>query len=97
MCLYVNRTEAPTPLFEKPTHADMIFLWLGDIPAHTYQATFEPNHEWSQFYATSQEIHRYWKKVVAKYDCMRHIKLNHQIVKAQWDESQGKWQVQVSS
>ncbi|KAJ9643168.1 uncharacterized protein PV06_05556 [Exophiala oligosperma] len=68
-----------------------------DIPAHTYQATFEPNHEWSQFYATSQEIHRYWKKVVAKYDCMRHIKLNHQIVKAQWDESQGKWQVQVKN
>ncbi|KAK5461406.1 hypothetical protein LTS15_003469 [Exophiala xenobiotica] len=68
-----------------------------DIPAHTYQATFEPNHEWSQFYATSKEIHGYWKKVVAKYNCMRHIKLNHQIVKADWNDRQGKWHVQVKN
>lgn len=66
-----------------------------DIPAHTYQATFEPNHDWSQFYATSQEIHAYWRKVVAKYHCMRHIKLNHQVVKAVWDDRQSKWQVEV--
>ncbi len=69
----------------------------ADIPAHTYQATFEPNHEWSQFYASSKEIHQYWKKVVAKYNCMRHIKLNHQIVKADWNDRQGKWHVQVKN
>ncbi|KAI1613524.1 cyclohexanone monooxygenase [Exophiala viscosa] len=68
-----------------------------DIPAHTYQATFEPNHEWSQFYATSKEIHGYWRKVVEKYDCMKHIKLNHQIVKAVWDNRQGKWQLEVKN
>ncbi|EXJ79459.1 hypothetical protein A1O3_08961 [Capronia epimyces CBS 606.96] len=68
-----------------------------DIPAHTYQATFEPNHEWTQFYATSQEIHRYWKKVVAKYHCMRHIKLNHKIVAARWNGQRGKWEVQVEN
>lgn len=66
-----------------------------DIPAHTYQATFEPNHEWSQFYATSQEIHQYWKKVAAKYRCMKHIKLNHKIEGASWDDRQGKWRVRV--
>ncbi|EXJ96239.1 hypothetical protein A1O1_01365 [Capronia coronata CBS 617.96] len=68
-----------------------------DIPAHTYQATFEPNHEWSQFYASAQEIHRYWKKVVAKYNCMRHIKLNHKIASAAWNEAGGKWEVQVQN
>jgi cation diffusion facilitator CzcD-associated flavoprotein CzcO len=66
-----------------------------DIPAHTYQATFEPNHEWSQFYASSKEIHQYWKKVALKYDCMRHIKLNHQVLNAIWDDRSAKWQLEV--
>ncbi|EXJ73481.1 uncharacterized protein A1O5_03242 [Cladophialophora psammophila CBS 110553] len=66
-----------------------------DIPAHTYQATFEPNHEWSQFYASSQEIHRYWKKVVAKYDCGKYIKLRHEVNGATWDDRTGKWRVSI--
>ncbi len=66
-----------------------------DIPAHTYQATFEPNHEWSQFYATAKEIHGYWKRVADKYDCMKYVKLNHQIVGAVWDDQLAKWQVEV--
>jgi cation diffusion facilitator CzcD-associated flavoprotein CzcO len=28
---------------------------------------------------------------------MRHIKLNHQIVKADWNDRQGKWHVQVKN
>ncbi|KIX06760.1 uncharacterized protein Z518_04736 [Rhinocladiella mackenziei CBS 650.93] len=66
-----------------------------DIPAHTYQATFEPNHEWSQFYATAKEIHQYWKKVVDKYDCMKYIKLRHQVVGAYWDDRHSKWSIQI--
>ncbi|KAJ4580211.1 hypothetical protein HRR83_003159 [Exophiala dermatitidis] len=68
-----------------------------DIPAHTYQATFEPNHEWSQFYATAQEIHQYWRKVAAKYDSMKYIKLNHKIIAATWNPEQSKWVVQVEN
>jgi cation diffusion facilitator CzcD-associated flavoprotein CzcO len=69
----------------------------SDIPAHTYQATFEPNKEWSSFYATSPEIHRYWKRIVEKYGCMKYIKLKQQVEGATWDEENSKWHVQVSS
>ncbi|KAJ5595436.1 uncharacterized protein N7459_001644 [Penicillium hispanicum] len=65
-----------------------------DIPAHTYQATFEPNKEWSKFYASAPEIHGYWKRVAEKYGCMKHIKLNHQVSGAVWDENTSKWQLQ---
>lgn len=68
----------------------------SDIPAHTYQATFEPNKEWSSFYATSPEIHRYWKRIVDKYGCMKYIKLRQQVEAATWDENTSKWNVQVS-
>ncbi|CAG8886462.1 unnamed protein product [Penicillium egyptiacum] len=66
-----------------------------DIPAHVYQATFEPNHNWSEFYASAKEIHQYWKAVAAKYECEHHIKLCHEVVGATWDESRAKWEVKV--
>ncbi|KAJ5321431.1 hypothetical protein N7476_004433 [Penicillium atrosanguineum] len=66
-----------------------------DIPAHTYQATFEPNKDWSQFYASAPEIHRYWKRVVDKYGCMKYIKLKQQVSEAAWNEHSSKWEIQV--
>ena len=72
-------------------------LYCLDIPAHTYQLTFEPNLDWPKFYASSKDIHKYWKKVVAKYGCMKYIKLQHQIVEARWIAEESKWHVQVST
>ncbi|CAP99567.1 Pc22g22790 [Penicillium rubens Wisconsin 54-1255] len=66
-----------------------------DIPAHTYQATFEPNKEWSTFYAKGEEIHQYWKHVAGKYGCMEHIKLRQQISEAVWNEEQSKWNLRI--
>jgi cation diffusion facilitator CzcD-associated flavoprotein CzcO len=66
-----------------------------DIPAHTYQLTFEPNYEWPQFYAKSTDIYKYWKKVAAKYNCMRYIKLEHQVVEARWSTEESKWHLKV--
>ena len=66
-----------------------------DIPAHTYQLTFEPNHEWPEFYAKSTDIYKYWKKVAEKYGCMKYIKLQHQVVEARWVAEEAKWHVKV--
>ncbi|OQD75619.1 hypothetical protein PENDEC_c006G03066 [Penicillium decumbens] len=66
-----------------------------DIPAHTYQATFEPNKEWSQFYASAPEIHNYWKSVAEKYGCVKYIKLKRQISEAAWNEDSSKWEIKV--
>lgn len=67
-----------------------------DIPAHTYQLTFEPNLEWPQFYAKAEDIYKYWKKGADKYDCNKYIKLQHQVVEARWLSKVSKWQVMVS-
>lgn len=66
-----------------------------DIPAHTYQPTFEPNREWTQFYASAKEIHQYWEHVIGKYDCMRFIKLKHEVIRARWDSEHSEWQLKV--
>jgi len=67
-----------------------------DIPAHTYQATFEPNHSWSRFYASASEIHQYWKRVAMKYGCMKYIKLQQKVIEARWNEGSSQWDLKVS-
>ncbi|RAQ57266.1 dimethylaniline monooxygenase [Aspergillus flavus] len=53
-----------------------------DIPAHVYQATFESNPNWSEFYASSKEILQYWKDIVVKYGVRKYMKRNHKVVEA---------------
>jgi cation diffusion facilitator CzcD-associated flavoprotein CzcO len=60
-------------------------------PAHSYVFTFEPNPDWSSFYAPSAEIQRYLAGVAEKYTVSRFVKLNHKIVGCVWDEERLKW------
>lgn len=66
-----------------------------DIPAHNYAFSFAPNAEWPNYYATSQQIHSYMHDVAKKYDCNKYIKYKHSINGATWNESKGKWDIQV--
>ncbi|KAF4167602.1 hypothetical protein CNMCM6936_004659 [Aspergillus lentulus] len=68
-----------------------------DIPSHVYQASFEPNPSWSQFYSSGGEILEYWKGIVKKYDVRKYMKLNHKIVEARFDDSLSKWHVTVEN
>lgn len=70
---------------------------LSDIPSHVYQASFEPNPSWSQFYSSGGEILEYWKGIVKKYDVRKYMKLNHKIVEARFDDSLSKWHVTVEN
>ena len=91
MCL---RYGFPQPLISTLSNTND---FCSDIPAHTYQATFEPNKEWSKFYAPAPEIHQYWKRVATKYGCLKYIKLKQQVCGAVWDDDHSKWVVQVRS
>lgn len=66
-----------------------------DIPAHNYAYSFAPKHDWPNYYATSQQIHKYMHETVAKYDCDKYVKLQHSIQRAVWQESKGKWELTV--
>ncbi|OQV04653.1 hypothetical protein CLAIMM_09506 [Cladophialophora immunda] len=66
-----------------------------DIPAHSYQLTFEPNPRWPEFYASGRDIHNYWKGVAAKYGVNKYVKLNTKVIEARFDESASKWYVKL--
>jgi cation diffusion facilitator CzcD-associated flavoprotein CzcO len=70
---------------------------FADIPAHVYQASFEPNPNWSQFYASGGEILEYWKGIVAKYDVRKYMKLSHRVIEARFSETESKWHVKVEN
>lgn len=50
---------------------------------------------WSSFYAPGSEILAYLERVVEKYKIMRYIKLRHELVYAQYDETNAKWRLRI--
>ncbi|KAL4947586.1 hypothetical protein BDW69DRAFT_204246 [Aspergillus filifer] len=66
-----------------------------DIPSHNYQFTWEPNPEWSTFYARAPEILEYFRNVARKYELYRYIKLSHRVIAAKWNEPEGIWELRI--
>ncbi|PNS14265.1 Thiol-specific monooxygenase [Sphaceloma murrayae] len=66
-----------------------------DVPAHVYCFPFEPNPDWSAYYASGAEILAYFRRTVEKYDLARDVKTGHRVEEARWDEGRGKWKVKI--
>ncbi len=66
-----------------------------DIPAHAYQFTFENNPTWSSYYAPGSEIHAYLKRVATKYDAYKYMKFRNRCNKAEWNDAEGKWYIDM--
>ncbi|ANB14279.1 hypothetical protein AWJ20_5244 [Sugiyamaella lignohabitans] len=86
-------------IFEK--NADVGGVWevnkyLGvrcDVPAHAYQYSFESNPGWTEYYAKGEEISQYWKRAAEKYDAYKYITFNTKVIRSEFNENQGKWNV----
>lgn len=66
-----------------------------DVPSHCYQLSFESWTGWTQFFSGADEILEYWNRVAQKYHVREHIKFQSRCVGARWNDSMGKWFVQV--
>jgi cation diffusion facilitator CzcD-associated flavoprotein CzcO len=62
-----------------------------DVPAHLYSYSFEPNPNWTRFFAPQQEILAYLERCVDKYGVRQHIQFNTEVTEASFDESTGLW------
>ena len=56
---------------------------------------FDPNPDWTRFYASGAEIQAYIKKTARKWNLDRDLKLNTRVVGARWQEDLGQWKVTV--
>ncbi|GAA5991263.1 hypothetical protein JCM11641_000404, partial [Rhodosporidiobolus odoratus] len=62
-----------------------------DIPAHCYSLTFEPKHDWTNFYANGAQILSYLQDVAKKYKLERFIRYGHRLTHAKWNEETKQW------
>lgn len=69
--------------------------FVGQIPSHSYQYSFNPNPNWSSLYAPAREIQAYLENTANKYSVNRFIKLQHEVKDCRFDETDGKWHLQV--
>ena len=65
-----------------------------DVPAHMYTYSFEPNPNWSRFFALGPEIKDYFENVADKYDVKRDIRFNEEVTDAQYHNA--KWTIKTS-
>ncbi|KAL1866252.1 hypothetical protein Plec18167_009092, partial [Paecilomyces lecythidis] len=75
---------------------DVSTLYSGYmVPAHIYTFLFEPNPDWSSFYASGPEIWRYLKRTSDKYELARQVQFNSKLLESIWDEASGKWKLKL--
>ena len=66
-----------------------------DVPAHIYAFPFDPNPDWSHFYATGKEIQEYLISTTKKWNLDRDIEFGVRLESAQWQDDQGQYKLTV--
>ncbi|KAF5651837.1 hypothetical protein F25303_3879 [Fusarium sp. NRRL 25303] len=66
-----------------------------DVPAHIYTFPFEPNPDWTSFYASGPEIWAYIKRTSDKYGLAETVRFESKVTDATWNESAGKWNLKL--
>ncbi|MHA7653531.1 flavin-containing monooxygenase [Mycobacterium sp. ML4] len=64
-----------------------------DVANHFYCYSFEPNNEWTHFFAEQPELQRYFTAVMAKHDLHRNVLWKTEVLGAEWDDAAGVWNV----
>jgi cation diffusion facilitator CzcD-associated flavoprotein CzcO len=67
-----------------------------DVPSHLYSFSFEPKHDWSRKFAPQAEIHAYILQCVENHRLRPHIRLNSEVLGAEFDAARGVWRVEVA-
>ncbi len=66
-----------------------------DVGNHFYCYSFEPNHEWSEFFAQQPELRRYFENCIEKNELRKNFRFNTEVIAARYDEKKKQWAVTV--
>ena len=67
-----------------------------DVPSHAYTYAFEPNPDWSSFFAGGKEIHQYFINVFKKYKLDEITHFNEAVTSCVYSDDTGLWTVKTS-
>jgi cation diffusion facilitator CzcD-associated flavoprotein CzcO len=66
-----------------------------DVPSHLYSFSFAPNPRWTETYSKQPEIRSYLERVAEDFGLRPHIRFNHTVESAGWNEDEKRWEVQT--
>jgi len=66
-----------------------------DVESHLYSYSFEPSPDWTKEFGPQEEILHYMEHCAKKYDLIKHIRFNSNIISAVFDEKFGIWEVET--
>ncbi|KAJ7677213.1 FAD/NAD-P-binding domain-containing protein [Mycena rosella] len=66
-----------------------------DIPSVNYQMHWSPKLDWPEYYSKGPVIQQYYRSLVDKFNLWKYIKLQHEVLRAEWDDGAKKWRLQV--
>src|SRR5690625_3186589 len=69
----------------------------ADIANRFYCYSFEPNHDWTHYFAEQPELRRYFEAVLDRHGLAPHIRWRTEVVAATWDDEAGRWSVTLRS
>lgn len=103
ICSAIKLKEAGIPfaIFEKNnsvggTWFENSYPGCGvDTPNHFYSFSFEPNHEWTEFYSKRNELWAYFKRCAEQYDLVPHIRFETEVTAARFDAQGARWTLDV--
>src|SRR5208337_3373787 len=68
-----------------------------DVANHFYCYSFEPNNDWTHFFAQQYELRDYFTKVIDTHELAEHIRWSTELVEAEWTDDDGMWTVTLRS
>jgi cation diffusion facilitator CzcD-associated flavoprotein CzcO len=68
-----------------------------DVESHLYSFSFAQNPDWSQWYSGQPEIRAYLQRCARDGGAMPHIRFEHDVQGARWDDSTRRWRVETSN
>ncbi|MCV7381391.1 4-hydroxyacetophenone monooxygenase [Mycobacterium alsense] len=66
-----------------------------DVANHFYCYSFEPNNDWTHFFAEQYELRDYFTGVMNKHGLGEHVRWNTEVVAAVWNDDEGVWSVSL--
>jgi 4-hydroxyacetophenone monooxygenase len=66
-----------------------------DVGSHFYCYSFEPNPDWTEFFAQRDELQAYFESCVDKYGIREKIRFDTEVVSARFDEDTHRWKVDL--
>ena len=68
-----------------------------DVPNHFYSYSFEPNPDWSDFYARRDELNAYIESCATQHQVRPNIRFDSEVVSAAWDQERARWRLELRS